>query len=116
MLVPTRRKEQLNMRMMMKASIPVEKGSQTIADGSLPKHMQALIGELKPEAAYFTTFEGKRTAFIFLDIADSSQIPAVAEPFFMAFNAEVDFYPAMNADDLGKGLSGAQQAARTYLK
>jgi hypothetical protein len=37
---------------------------------------------------------------------DSSQIPALAEPFFMGFNAEVRLTPVMNLDDLQNGLSG----------
>jgi hypothetical protein len=67
------------------------------------------------EAAYFVAFEGKRTSFIFLDLPDPSKIPAVAEPFFMGFDAEVEFYPAMNADDLAKGLVDAEAAAEKYL-
>jgi hypothetical protein len=102
------------MRMMLKASIPVEKGSQTIADGSLPKIIQEILGELKPEAAYFLSLNGKRTSLIFFDMADTSQIPAVAEPFFMAFDAEVELYPVMNGDDLAKGLDGAAAAAKKY--
>jgi hypothetical protein len=101
--------------MMLKASIPVEKGSQTIADGSLPRIIQEILGELKPEAAYFLTLDGKRTSLIFFDLADASQIPGVAEPFFMAFGAGVDFYPVMNGDDLAKGLNGAAAAAKKYM-
>ncbi len=104
------------MRMMMKVSFPVEKANQTIADGSLPRNMQAILGELKPEAAYFTTFQGKRTAFVFFDLQDPSQMPSVGEPFFLAFNAEVDLYPVMSPADLEKGLSGIEQAVRTYFK
>lgn len=103
------------MRMMLKASIPVEKGSQTIADGSLPRIIQEILGEIKPEAAYFLTLDGKRTSLIFFDIADSSQIPGVAEPFFMAFDADVELYPVMNGDDLAKGLDGAAAAAKKYM-
>ncbi len=51
---------------------------------------------------------------LFLDLADPSQIPVLAEPFFMSFNAEVDLYPAMNAEDLGKGLPAAMDAVRKY--
>ncbi len=102
------------MRMILKVSIPVETGNQKIADGSLQKLLQGFLADLKPEAAYFLTFEGKRTSLIFFDLADSSQIPAVAEPNFMGLNAQVDFYPVMNAEDLNRGLSGAEEAVRKY--
>jgi hypothetical protein len=102
------------MRVMLKVTVPVETGNQTIADGTLPKTMQAILGDLKPEAAYFLALDGKRTSLLFVDLADPSQIPALAELFFMAFNAEVDVYPVMNADDLAKGLPTAMDAVRKY--
>jgi hypothetical protein len=51
------------MRTMARISIPVEAGNKAIQGGSLPKVMQQAIERWKPEAAYFTTFDGKRTAF-----------------------------------------------------
>jgi len=65
------------------------------------------LGSLKPEAAYFTTVNGSRTAYVIFDMADVSQIPSIAEPLFSGFNAEVDFTPVMNQDDLLKGLAQA---------
>ncbi len=41
------------MRMMLKATIPVEAGNNTIKNGTLAKTMQATMQSLKPEAAYF---------------------------------------------------------------
>ncbi len=37
-----------------------------------------------PEAAYFLAEDGMRTALIFFDLQEPSQIPAVAEPAFLA--------------------------------
>jgi len=54
---------------------------------------------------HFTTFDGKRTAYIVFDLPDASDIPPFAEPFFTELNAEVEIAPAMNGDDLQKGLS-----------
>jgi hypothetical protein len=39
------------------------------------------------------------------DLADSSDMPPFAEPFFMELNADVMYAPVMNGDDLQKGLS-----------
>lgn len=93
------------MRVMAKISIPVESGNSGIRNGSLPRVMQQAAERWKPEAMYFTTFDGKRTAFIIFDMPDSSSIPPFAEPFFMELNAEVQISPVMNGEDLQKGLS-----------
>jgi len=94
------------MRVMARISIPVEAGNRGIQAGSLPKVMQAAAERWKPEAAYFTTFDGRRTAYFVFDLPDSSDIPSFAEPFFRELNAEVELAPVMNAADLQKGLSG----------
>jgi hypothetical protein len=39
------------------------------------------------------------------DLPDASAIPPFAEPLFRELNAKVQLAPAMNADDLQKGLS-----------
>ncbi len=93
------------MRIMAKVEIPVESGNQGIKGGVLPKVIQQFAERWKPEAMYFTTFGGLRTAFFVFDMPDSSAIPIVAEPFFMELNANVQFAPVMNGDDLQKGLS-----------
>ena len=92
------------MRMILKVSMPVEKANQAIKDGSLPRTMTGFVDEHKPEAAYFYAENGRRTAFFVFDLKDPTQIPSVAERFFISLNAEVALYPAMNATDLKKGL------------
>ena len=67
--------------------------------------MQRAAERWKPEAMYFTDFDGMRTAFLVFDMPDSSAIPPFAEPFFMELNADVQLAPAMNGADLEKGLS-----------
>ena len=93
------------MRMMARISIPVEAGNKGIQSGALPKLIQQAGEQWKPEAMYFTTFDGRRTAYIVFDMPDSSAVPQFAEPFFMELNAEVQFAPVMNGEDLQKGLS-----------
>ena len=92
------------MRTMLRVSFPVEKGNQTVKDGSLPKTMEAFVTRYKPEAAYFYPEGGKRAALFVFDLPDSSHIPVVAEHFFFGLNAEVRLTPVMNADDLKAGL------------
>jgi hypothetical protein len=95
------------MRMMLRFTLPVEKGNQAFKDGSLGKTVEALMNKLKPEAAYFSTMDGKRGGMMFFDLADASQIVEIVEPLFSNLNAAVDILPVMTGDDLRKGLTKA---------
>jgi hypothetical protein len=93
------------MRMMLRFTLPVEKGNAAINEGSVGRTMESIMGKLKPEAAYFTALDGVRGGMIFFDMTDASQIPELIEPFFLNLNAKVDLVPVMNGDDLRKGLA-----------
>ena len=97
------------MRMMLKFAVPVEKGNAAIKDGAIARTLESIMTKLKPEAAYFTSFDGKRGGLIFFDLADPSQIPEVVEPLFLDLNAAVELTPVMNAEDLRKGLGKVAQ-------
>ena len=102
------------MRFMLKAIMDTEKANTAAKAGTLGKTIQAIVGELKPEAAYFTDDHGKRTAYVFFEMRDASQIPAIAEPWFLAFNAHLEFHPVMVPKDLVKAGPGIEEAARRY--
>ncbi len=95
------------MRMMLKFSVPVEKGNAALKDGSLGKAMETIMGQLKPEAAYFGVSDGLRGGMIFFDMTVASQVVEIVEPFFLAFDAAVELIPVMTGDDLRKGLAKA---------
>ena len=99
------------MRMLMTVQIGTAAGNAAIKDGSLPKIVGAALEGLKAESAYFTAKNGERTALIFFDMADSTDIPAAAEPFFMNLDAKITFEPVMNADEMGAGVEKAMAAA-----
>ncbi len=92
------------MRMLMTVEMDTEASSRAIKDGTLPQVMESTISKLKPEAAYFTTHDGNRTAYIFFDLQEPAQMPQIAEPLFSGMNAKIDLSPVMNADDLREGL------------
>ena len=97
------------MRMMLRFTLPVEKGNQAFNDGSLGRTMKSVMTKLKPEAAYFAPLDGKRSGMLFFDIAEPSQIVEVVEPLFLNLDAAVEIVPVMNAEDLRKGLAKASQ-------
>jgi hypothetical protein len=45
---------------------------------------------------------------------NASQIPAIAEPWFLAFNATIEIHPVMVPDDLAKAGSAIGAAANKY--
>ena len=69
-----------------------------------------IIRKLNAEASYFVAQDGLRCALIFFDMKESSELPAIAEPLFKGLNAEIEVIPAMNADDLKKGLGAPKSA------
>jgi hypothetical protein len=92
------------MRMMLKFTLPIDKGNSAVNDGALGGIMESVMGKLKPEAAYFTPMDGKRGGMLFFDITEPSQIIEAVEPLFLNLNASVEIVPVMNGDDLRKGL------------
>ena len=94
------------MRMMVRWTVPVDKGNAMIEDGSMGDVVEALMEKIQPEAAYFLTEGGERAGMAFFDMKDSSEIPGIAEILFLSSDANVEFVPVMNPDDLKTALGG----------
>jgi hypothetical protein len=89
------------MGMTMTVSLPTEKTNAAIKDGTLMSAIQSMLTDLKPEAAYFSTDnDGRRFAIVVFETTHASEMPKLAEPWFLGFNAEVTFRPVMNPEDL----------------
>ena len=77
------------MRMLLKVNMPNDTANELSRTGKLGSTIQTILADLNPEAAYFAEDDGERTAYIFFEMTDSSQLPAIAEPWFLAFNARL---------------------------
>lgn len=92
------------MRMMLRWTVPVEKGNEMISDGSMGTVIEKVMAKAKPEAAYFMALDGERAGMLFFDMKDASDVAGIAEILFQGGNASVEFIPVMNAEDLQKAL------------
>jgi hypothetical protein len=104
------------MKYIMKLRMNLEKGNEATSDPQFGQKMHELLGEIKAEAAYFTTINGQRGAYIILNMNDASDMPAIAEPFFLWLNAEIDFLPVMRPEDLEKAGPAIGAAVKKWGK
>jgi hypothetical protein len=98
----------------MRISWGVEAGNAIVRSGKLGQVVQSILAEQKPEAAYFTAEGGQRGGIIVVNVSDVSQIPALAEPWFLTANAKVEFIPAMTPEDLAKAGPSIEAAIKKY--
>jgi hypothetical protein len=101
------------MRFMLNISMSIEAGNASAKEDGF-KALQRVLEQQKPEAAYFAVQDGKRTGILILNLEDPSQLPVVAEPWFLAFNAAVEATPVMPAEHLLKAGPAIEQAVKTY--
>ena len=102
------------MRVLFKARIPTEIGNAAAREGELGEMIAKILEDQKPEAAYFTDEKGMRCAYLFLEMQSSAEIPRIAEPWFLTFNAEIEFHPAMSPEDLEKAGPWIAEAVDKY--
>lgn len=95
------------MRMLMHVHLPLEPFNSAVRDGSVAQKMQKILEAIKPEAAYFTEQHGMRGGVLVVDVKSPSDVPRLAEPWFLTFDAEVEFRIAMTPEDLTRANLGA---------
>jgi len=88
------------MRILLNIQIPHEPFNAAVRDGTAGQKLGRIVDEIKPEAIYFTEQHGQRSAVMIVEISNPSKIPALAEPWFLTFNANVEFRIVMTPDDL----------------
>jgi hypothetical protein len=94
------------MKMLLHVDIPHEPFNSLVRAGTAGETLTKILDSLKPQAAYFTEQDGRRGAFLVIDVASPSDVPGFAEPFFLKFNADCRFRIVMSPDDLAKAGLG----------
>ena len=88
--------------MMMMVEFPLEPFNSAVRNGTAGATMKKILDDAKPEAAYFGERDGKRGGVLIVDVAKPSDVPRLAEPWFLSFNAEVRFRVVMTPEDLAQ--------------
>ena len=88
--------------MFVHVECPLGKFNDLIRTGKVEQVLKKILDDIKPEACYFTENNGCRGCFMVVDVTDDSSIPAISEPFFVHFDAKVEFHICMTTEDLSK--------------
>ncbi len=91
------------MRVLLNVRIPHRSFNAAVKDGTAGAKLKRILEAIKPEAVYFTEHNGLRGAVVIVDLPDPSKIPSLAEPWYLTFEADVEFRVIMSPDDLKKG-------------
>ena len=100
------------MRMLVDFNFPLEPFNTLVRNGTVGQKIQQILEDIKPEAVYFSERNGMRGGILIVDVADPSRVPAIAEPFFLTFNASVEFHVVMGPEDLAK--AGLEELGKKY--
>jgi hypothetical protein len=95
------------MRLMLKFTIPVDKGNEALADGTMAPAIEAMIKKVNAEAAYFMVLDGERAGLVFFEESDQARLTDINEPLFAALDAYIEIVPALTLEDLKRGLAKA---------
>jgi hypothetical protein len=88
------------MRMLLNVTLPHDPFNTAVRNGTAGSAISRILEEIKPEAVYFTEQNGHRGAILIVNVNQPSEIPALAEPWFLNFNADCQFRIVMSPEDL----------------
>lgn len=88
------------MRMLLHAIFPNEPFNTLVRSGEAGEILKNIMDDLKPEAVYFTEEDGMRAAVLVVNLVSPSDVPKIAEPFFLKFDAECRMRIVMSPADL----------------
>ena len=100
------------MRMLIDVRFPLEPFNTLVRNGAAGQKIQQILGDIKPEAVYFSERDGKRGAILIVDVAGPSKVPSIAEPFFLSFDASVEFHTVMAPEELAR--AGLEELGKKY--
>lgn len=88
--------------MLVNVICPVEPFNTMVRNGTAGEIIGRIVEDIKPESIHFTDQDGNRGAVMVVNITDASDIPSIAEPWYLNFEAICEFRIAMTSADLMK--------------
>ena len=92
------------MLLMMRFTIPVERGNAAAKEGRLEHAIESLVEATDAEAAYFTMINGERGGYIFFEETDQAQLTQLNESLMAALDAAIVIVPVLSLEDLKHAL------------
>ncbi len=102
------------MKFLVKATLPVESGNALVKDPNMQQRMDTVMGDIRPEAVYFTIEDGQRTVYFVVEVGGIEDMPRVAEPLWLSWKANVTFLPAFTPEDMDKTMHVIEEVAKKY--
>ena len=90
------------MRMLVHVKIPHDEFNDAVRDGTAGDKIKEILEDTKPEVVYFTEYDGQRGAVMIVNLKDATDVPRIAEPWFLLFDADVEFHVAITPKELAK--------------
>lgn len=88
------------MKMLLTVEFPLEPFNAFVRDGTIGQKIDRVLESIKPESVYFTEQDGARGCILLVEVEQAADVPKIAEPFFLVFQASCKFRIAMSAEDL----------------
>jgi hypothetical protein len=86
--------------MILNLTFPIDPFNSLVKSGKIGSVIGRILESSKPESIYFTEQDGYRGAIAVVNVNEMSDIPKLAEPWFLALDAECSFRIAMTPEDL----------------
>jgi hypothetical protein len=86
--------------MILNVVLPHEPFNTAVRKGTAGQTIGKILEATRPEAVYFTEQDGHRGAVLVVNVENPAQVPALAEPWFLHFQADCKFRIAMTPEDL----------------
>ena len=104
------------MKFMTRVTIPNEAGNALCSDKEMNAKMESVMSDVRPETVYFGVENGQRTIYCIVNVDAGHELPRIAEPFWLALKANVEFIPVMNQEEFKKAQVHIESASKKYNK